>query len=181
MFHISGERNSPPRPETCGPKLNLPVFSLLSYSPSFLEKLRFYFGSSGTQTQAFVGVWQVTCTPTLLLNPPPQRRGCFFCSLIFIFIFSSLKILTETVSVFFCDSAQTRCVARDGLHSTGNRTSGLRRSRQALHPKLLPSLTFGFLQLVFSAVRSAPSSLPAIKAFLHCTQPEDEQAGIFPW
>lgn len=42
-------------------------------------------------------------------------------------------------------------------------------------------VTFGFLQLVFSAVIFALHSLLALNAPLHSAQPEDKEAGVFPW
>ena len=42
-------------------------------------------------------------------------------------------------------------------------------------------VTFGFLQLVFSAVIFALHGLLALHAPLHSAEPEDKEAGVFPW
>jgi len=43
------------------------------------------------------------------------------------------------------------------------------------------AVTFCFLQLVIPAVTLAPHSLFALDGLVHSTEPEDKEAGVFPW
>lgn len=74
-------------------------------------------------------------SPILLLISP-QGRNCFFCSLIFIFIVGSLKILTKFLSPFMAVS-EAHSAARDGLHWESNLRSHTFQASTA-PTKLLP-------------------------------------------